>query len=79
MWVHTQFEGRISEMGLDGYMGGLLDVDEAHATLVTGQHGGGAAEAMGVEGSIDVYTGGLKWEAHGVWGGRLKRNVSQSP
>jgi hypothetical protein len=39
--------------------GFLLVVDEAHATLVTGQHGGGAAEAMGVVDSVDVHTGGL--------------------
>lgn len=37
--------------------GFLLVVDEAHATLVAGQHGGGAAEAAGVEQHIDVHTG----------------------
>jgi hypothetical protein len=37
--------------------GFLLVVDEAHATLVTGAHGGGAAEAAGVEAQVDVHTG----------------------
>ena len=37
--------------------GFLLVVDEAHATLVSGQHGGGAAEAVGVSSQIDVHTG----------------------
>jgi 7-keto-8-aminopelargonate synthetase-like enzyme len=39
--------------------GFLLVVDEAHATLVAGAHGGGAAEAAGVVEHIDVHTGWL--------------------
>lgn len=48
----------------------LLVVDEAHATLVTGQHGGGAAEAAaGVSAAdIDVHTGTLS-KAVGALGG----------
>lgn len=46
--------------------GFLLVVDEAHATLVTGQHGGGAAEALGVADSIDVHTGELVSKASGA-------------
>ena len=35
-------------MSLRRQYGFLLAVDEAHATLVCGERGGGAAEAMGV-------------------------------
>jgi hypothetical protein len=59
--------------------GFLLVVDEAHATLVTGQHGGGAAEAMGVEDSIDVHTGGCAipsgWVAERVCTGWLHCSI----
>lgn len=44
-------------MSLRARYGFLLVVDEAHATLVAGQHGGGAAEAAGVCDQVDVHTG----------------------
>jgi glutamate-1-semialdehyde aminotransferase len=39
--------------------GFLLAVDEAHATLVCGSGGGGAAEMMGVGDDVDVHIGTL--------------------
>eukprot|EP00798_Chlamydomonas_sp_ICE-L_P009703 gene9703-7570_t len=45
----------------------LLAVDEAHATLVCGERGGGAAEAMHVEDQVDLHIGTLS-KAFGALG-----------
>lgn len=37
--------------------GFLLAVDEAHATLVCGERGAGAAEALGVSHHVDLHIG----------------------
>lgn len=48
--------------------GFLLIIDEAHATLVCGENGGGAAEMFGVQDSVDVHVGTLS-KAIGSQGG----------
>eukprot|EP00897_Mesotaenium_endlicherianum_P005924 jgi/Mesen1/535/ME000104S10618 len=48
--------------------GFLWVVDEAHATLVCGDHGGGASEAFGVEAEVDLHVGTLS-KAVGCHGG----------
>lgn len=48
--------------------GFLLIIDEAHATLVCGKTGGGAAEMFGVQNSIDIHIGTLS-KAIGSQGG----------
>jgi len=53
---------------LRGRYGFLLALDEAHATLVCGPSGGGAAEAAGIEGAVDLHIGTLS-KAVGSHGG----------
>eukprot|EP00891_Asterochloris_glomerata_P000075 jgi/Astpho2/75/e_gw1.00004.15.1_t len=48
--------------------GFLLAIDEAHATLVAGDRGGGAAEVFHVQGEVDVHIGTLS-KAFGSHGG----------
>lgn len=48
--------------------GFLLVIDDAHATLVCGPQGGGAAEMMGVSQHVDVHVGTLS-KAFGSLGG----------
>jgi 8-amino-7-oxononanoate synthase len=48
--------------------GFLLVVDEAHATLVAGVHGGGTSQAQGVCDAVDIHTGTLS-KAAGALGG----------
>ena len=36
-------------------------VDDAHATLVCGERGGGAAEMLGVSDQVDLHVGTLRW------------------
>jgi len=55
-------------VALRRHHGFLLAVDEAHATLVCGQNGGGAAEAQGVADEIDIHIGTLS-KAFGCMGG----------
>ncbi|CAI7832458.1 unnamed protein product [Closterium sp. NIES-54] len=50
--------------------GFLLVLDEAHATLVCGSKGGGAAEEMGVKAAVDVHVGTLS-KAVGCLGGYI--------
>ena len=53
-------------MRLRRQYGFLLAVDEAHATLVCGERGGGAAEAMGVAEQVsEREEGSCEW----WWGG----------
>lgn len=50
--------------------GALLVVDDAHGTLVMGEHGGGTSEHFGCEGSVDLHIGTLS-KAAGAQGGFL--------
>ncbi|EIE27590.1 PLP-dependent transferase [Coccomyxa subellipsoidea C-169] len=61
----ADFQGLTSLRRKHGF---LLAVDEAHATLVCGSRGGGAAEAFGVAGEVDVHIGTLS-KAVGAHGG----------
>lgn len=36
-------------------------VDDAHATLVCGERGSGAAEMLGVSDQVDLHVGTLRW------------------
>jgi 8-amino-7-oxononanoate synthase len=54
--------------------GALLAIDEAHAMLVIGEHGGGVAEAAGVRDEVDVHVGTLG-KAIGSHGGFAATSV----
>lgn len=54
--------------------GALSIVDEAHATLVFGERGGGLAEEMGVSAQVDIQTGTFS-KAFGVQGGFIATNA----
>jgi 8-amino-7-oxononanoate synthase len=58
---HSMLHGLLLQglVALKRRFGFLLAVDEAHATLVCGANGGGAAEMMGVEQDVDVHIGTL--------------------
>jgi 8-amino-7-oxononanoate synthase len=56
MFYGLLLQGLVSLKRLYGF---LLAVDEAHATLVCGANGGGAAEMMGVGADVDVHIGTL--------------------